>query len=85
MNLEATLLTINTTLLGLLLGVVAFFLKDTHRKFTELVDEVRLLRLDHTRLAARTQERAAADTSAASSLLARVERVEGVLFNHPAA
>jgi hypothetical protein len=43
MNLEATLLTINTSLLALLLGVVGFFLKDTHRKFTELVDEVRLL------------------------------------------
>jgi hypothetical protein len=85
MTLEATLLTINTSLLALLLGVVGFFLKDTHRKFTELVDEVRLLRLDHTRLAARTDERQGADSAAASSLLARVERVEGVLLNQPAA
>jgi hypothetical protein len=85
MTLEATLLTINASLLALLLGVVGFFLRDIHAKFTGLVDEVRHLRIDHTRLAAGSAERTAADSAAASSLLARVERVEGVLFNHPAA
>jgi hypothetical protein len=85
MNLEATLLTINTSLLALLLGVVGFFLRDTHRKFTELVDEVRLLRIDHTRLAARTDERLDASSAATTSTLARVERIESVLINHPAA
>jgi hypothetical protein len=85
MTVEATLLTINTSLLALLLGVTGFFLRDTHRKFTELVDEVKLLRLEHTRLSARTDERMEANAAAAASALARVERVEGVLLNHPAA
>lgn len=85
MNLEATLLTINTSLLALLLGVVGFFLRDTHRKFTELVDEVRLLRIEHTRLAARTDERLDTNSTATASALARVERIESVLINHPAA
>lgn len=85
MSLSDALLTLNTTMLGLLLGVVGFFLKDTHRKFTELVDEVRLLRIDHTRLAAKTDERLDANSAATTSTLTRVERIESVLINHPAA
>ena len=84
MTTTELLLTANSLLLSLLaifLATIGYFLKDLHRKFTQLVNRVNTLYTDHSKEAATSQVHRDQQDKEISGLNARIHRLENQVFN----